>query len=271
MSAAPLLSLVRRLGNDLATVPDTDLLARFAVHRDPSAFELLVWRHGALVWGVCRRMLAPDWHAAEDACQATFLALSTHAGRIRDRQALAGFLHRIAVRVCLDLIAGRRTTAPLSGTERALADPSADPAALASQRELGALLDAAVTRLPDRFRLPFVLCELQGLSNAQAAAVLGCPVGTVESRLSRARTRLRTWLRRHGVRPPAALAFAVPEAARSAMLQAAAPANLAPLIQALADRAVRFTLATKLLTFVAGLIGLIAVAAGVTLAAVAAP
>jgi RNA polymerase sigma factor (sigma-70 family) len=269
MSSAPLLALVRRISNETATVSDADLLARFAVHRDPSAFELLVWRHGALVWGVCRRMLAPDWHAAEDACQATFLALSTHAGRIRDRQALAGFLHRIAVRICLDLLAARRTTAPLSGTESELARPALDPAARAAERELGDLLDTALTRLPDRFRVPFVLCELQGLSNAEAATVLGCPVGTVESRLSRARARLRAWLTRHGVSPLASLGFAVPESVRSGMLQAAAPTALAPLVRALADRAVRLTLATKLLTLLTGLGGLIAV--GVALAAVAPP
>jgi RNA polymerase sigma factor (sigma-70 family) len=270
MSAAPLLALVRRLAPDAAAVPDADLLERFAVHGDPSAFELLVWRHGALVWGVCRRMLAPDWHAAEDACQATFVALCTRAGRIRDHRALAGFLHRVAVRVCLDLIAARRPAATLSGMETELADRAPDPAEAASGREVGGLIDAALARLPDRFRLPFVLCELQGLSNAQAATVLGCPVGTVESRLSRARARLRAWLDRRGVGLPAALCVAaVPEAVRGSMVRAAAPATLAPMVQALAARAVRFTLATKLLSLAAGLGGLIAVAVGVTLAAAA--
>ena len=81
MSAPPLVALVRQLTPDAGTLPDADLLDRFARTRDQAAFELLVWRHGALVWAVCRRMLGPDRHAAEDACPAVFLALAVHAGR----------------------------------------------------------------------------------------------------------------------------------------------------------------------------------------------
>src|SRR5580700_8480092 len=108
-SAPPLAALVRQMVPDAETVPDGELLDRFATSRDQSAFELLVWRHGTMVWGVCRRMLAPDRDAAEDACQAAFVALASHAHRVRHRQTIAAWLHRVAVRAALDVRATRRT------------------------------------------------------------------------------------------------------------------------------------------------------------------
>src|SRR5262245_64105504 len=86
---APLAALVRRATLDPGAVTDADLLERFVRSADQAAFELLVWRHGAMVWGACRRILFPDRAAAEDACQTCFAALVVHAGRIRDRSALA--------------------------------------------------------------------------------------------------------------------------------------------------------------------------------------
>src|SRR5947207_12506024 len=114
MSAAPLAALVRRVTPGAETVPDAELLDRFVRSADQAAFELLVWRHGAMVWGVCRRMLDPDRDAAEDACQAAFVALASRASQLRDRDSLAAWLHRVAVRAALDLIATRRATRPLS-------------------------------------------------------------------------------------------------------------------------------------------------------------
>ncbi|MFL5341548.1 MAG: sigma-70 family RNA polymerase sigma factor [Gemmataceae bacterium] len=257
MSAAPLLALVRRITPDADTVPDAELLDRFARHRDQAAFELLVWRHAALVWGVCRRMLAPDSHAAEDACQAAFVALAKHAGRVRDRQAVAGWLHRVAVRASLDLLADRRPNACADVPDR-----GCDPVQIAADRELGRLLDAGLNRLPDKLRMPFVLCELEGKSNAEAAAALGCPVGTVESRLTRARQRLRGWLSARGVAPAAVLAVAVPESLQAALLQSAAPgAAIGPAVRALAERAVRFGFPAKLRAAV--VVGGVILAAGV--------
>src|SRR5438067_13839096 len=94
MSATPsLAALVRRLTPDAETVPDAELLDRFAKLHDQAAFELLVWRHGAMVWGACRQVLAPDLDAAESACQAAFLALATRAGRLRAAPAIARRVH----------------------------------------------------------------------------------------------------------------------------------------------------------------------------------
>jgi RNA polymerase sigma factor (sigma-70 family) len=210
MPASALAVLTRRLLASPGTVPDADLLERYTRDRDPAAFELLVRRYGAMVWGVCHRLLAPDRHSAEDACQAVFLALTVHADRVRDQQSLGAWLHRVAVRACLDLRAtcgrGDRTAAPLLDTP----DREPGPHQLASDRELAGLIDAAVNHLPDRLRVAFVLCELEGRSNAEAAALLGCPVGTIESRLTRARQRLRQWLSARGVTPAAVLPVALP-------------------------------------------------------------
>src|SRR5437667_69423 len=82
------------------------------------------------------------------------------------------------------------------------------------------LLDTGRNGLPDKLGMPFVLCELEGRTNAEAAAALGCPVGTVESRLTRARQRLRDWLTARGVVPAVAVAaVALPESARAAMVR----------------------------------------------------
>jgi RNA polymerase sigma factor (sigma-70 family) len=231
-AAPPLAALVRRIAPDAEAVPDAELLDRFAGSGDQAAFELLVWRHGAMVWAACRRMLGPDRDAAEDACQAAFVALATRAGRVRNRHALGAWLHRVAVRASLDLLAARRTTRPLADEHPAA---GSDPARAAIDRETRAVLDAGLNELPEKLRVPFVLCELEGRSNAEAAAALGCPVGTVESRLTRARRRLRGWLADRGVTP--AVAVGLPEAVRAAMVRAAGPA-VAPGVRRLAARAV---------------------------------
>jgi RNA polymerase sigma factor (sigma-70 family) len=238
-TAPPLAALVRSLTPDAATVPDAELLGRYARDRDQAAFELLVWRHGGLVWAACRRVLAPDRHAAEDACQAAFAALAAHAGRVRDGRSVAAWLHRVAVRAALDLRAAGRRATPLPADRLDRPGPGPDPARAAGERETWSLLDAGLDRLPDRLRVPFVLCELGGHSHAEAAAVLGCAVGTVGSRLTRARHRLRRWLAARGVAPAAVTAAAVPDAVRAAMARAGLPGeHIGPTVRSLADRAV---------------------------------
>src|SRR6478672_7896803 len=116
---------IRRLLPDPGGVPDADLLARFRDARDAAAFELLVYRHGPLVWSACRRLLG-DHHAAEDAFQATFLALARQAGSIREGHSVPAWLHRVAVRAGIHWRRrNRRALAPL--TEDAI-DPTRGPA-----------------------------------------------------------------------------------------------------------------------------------------------
>src|SRR5262245_6290794 len=86
---------------DRAGVSDADLLRRFALGGDEAAFELLLWRHGSMVLNTCRRILGGSDADAEDAFQATFLALVRKAGSIRDGRTLAGWLHLVARRASL--------------------------------------------------------------------------------------------------------------------------------------------------------------------------
>lgn len=254
---APIAALVRRLTCDQQSATDAHLLTRYAATRDQTAFELLVWRHAGAVWATCRRMLSPDRAAAEDACQAAFLALALHANRLRQSAAVAGWLRKVAVRACLDL-QGRKRTAPLP------ADPSSvsrEPGQTAADAELRAALDDGLNQLPERFRLPFVLCEVDGMSNAEAAAVLGCAVGTVESRLTRARQRLRRFLTAKGVQP-AVLAgtLAIPDAVRASLFNVH-PESASHGVRELAARAVGGGLLTKLRAAVA--VGVLLVASAV--------
>jgi RNA polymerase sigma factor (sigma-70 family) len=181
---------------------DAALLARFAAERDPAAFELLVVRHGPMVRALCRRVLRHE-QDAEDAFQATFLALAKSAGAV-GRGSLAGWLYRVASHVAFKAKArsARRREAP------ALDDFAADgdPAIACERSEVRAVLDEEVARLPARFRLPVVLCYFGGKSNTEAAAELGCPRGTVDSRLATARQRLRVRLSRRGLAPAVAAA-----------------------------------------------------------------
>src|SRR5579884_262226 len=99
---ATILSRIRRMVAEVGGASDAQLLERFAAQRDEAAFELLLWRHARLVFGVCQHVLH-DEHDAEDAFQATFLALARQAGRIAKKEAVAGWLHRVAHRAALAL------------------------------------------------------------------------------------------------------------------------------------------------------------------------
>jgi len=190
-----LLARHRAIATDAPT--DADLLARFARDRDPAAFELLVWRHGGTVLGVCRRALR-DEHAAEDAFQAVFLVLARKAGAVRGN--LGGWLFKVARRVSARAAARRHAVCEVRDTP-APSEPDA-----AERAELRALLDAEIARLPERLRAAVVLCYLGDHTTEAAARELGCPRGTVLSRLSAARAKLAARLARRGVALPAALA-----------------------------------------------------------------
>src|SRR5581483_4664337 len=199
MAEPPLSAVVRRLVRGL---PPTDgtaddaLLERFVAWRDEAAFELLVYRHGPLVRGVCRRVLRHE-QDAEDAFQAAFLALARKAAAVRGRS-LAGWLYRVAFHAAL------KAKARSARRETSLPDVAATggcPAELLHDREARAAVDEEILRLPERFRLPVVLCYLQGRSNSEAAAALGVPKGTVDSRLATARAKLRARLVRRGWAP----------------------------------------------------------------------
>jgi RNA polymerase sigma factor (sigma-70 family) len=182
---------------------DGELLKRFAQRRDENAeaaFETLLARHGSLVLTVCRQVLG-DAHAAEDAFQATFLVLVRRAGSLRVRApgSLGPWLYGIAYRIALK---ARQQAARRRAREVRAATPAIGRTAAAiEQGEIQALLHAEVNRLPAKYRIPVVLCYLEGRTHDEAAAVLQWPVGTVRGRLARARDLLRARLTRRGLAP----------------------------------------------------------------------
>jgi RNA polymerase sigma factor (sigma-70 family) len=212
MSEARLQTLIQYLrrkacaGDPCAS--DGELLRRFARERDAAAFELLVRRHGPMVLGVCRRLVGVE-QDVEDAFQATFLALVRRAASVSRGEAIGAWLHKVAYRVALAVRAQRRDRREQPMGERVPFAPSSDPHAEAVWRELRSVVDEEVSHLPRPYREAFVLCSLSGKTNTEAAQELGCPVGTVESRLVRARARLRAALLRRGF-APSLVALAVP-------------------------------------------------------------
>jgi RNA polymerase sigma factor (sigma-70 family) len=184
-------------------LPDEQLLERYLAgrgERAEAAFAALVERHGPMVLRVCRAVLR-DGHDAEDAFQAVFLVLARQAGSIRRRGSLESWLFGVASRVsrCARAGAARRRW-----HERRRAERTAEAVADALPDELGAVIQREVGRLPDRLRAAVVLCYFEGRTCEQAADRLGLPVGTIKSRLSGARARLRSRLARDGYGPEAA-------------------------------------------------------------------
>jgi RNA polymerase sigma factor (sigma-70 family) len=172
------------------------LLARFVRERDESAFEVIVTRHGPMVLGICRRLL-DDPRDVEDAFQATFLILVKKAGSLRDRELLANWLYGVAARVARR---SRRDRLRRFSRERTgVAEDARARDGDSDSDELRSSLDAEVARLPEKFRVPVILCYFEGLTHDEAAERLRCPVGTVRSRMAKARELLRSRLTRRGV------------------------------------------------------------------------
>lgn len=175
---------------------DGDLLGVFAATRDEAAFAALLARHGPMVLGVCRRLLgnAAD---AEDAFQAVFLVLARRAGGLVETRSVSGWLYGTAVRVAMK---ARTQEARRRVRERkaALMRPTESPDA-AGWDDIRPILDEELDRLGSRYRDPVVLCCLEGRSREEAARLLGCPEGTVNGRLARAKELLRERLARRGV------------------------------------------------------------------------
>lgn len=255
-----LLQIVLRHTDGLTVddAPDALLLRRFASTRDESAFAALVKRHAPMVWAVCRQSI-PNRADAEDAFQATFLALSQSAKKVRTPEHLGGWLHAAAVRIC-----GRakRTFARRQTRERATARPEADsPVSAAAWNDLLAAVHAEVSTLSPSLRAVFVLCDLEGVDQADAARQLGLKGSTLTGQLARARQRLMAALSRRGVAAGAVAvgtAVAVPEAVAQKAAGGAVPSAA---VVELAREVTTMTLG-KLKLLAAGLV----VAGGLTFA-----
>jgi RNA polymerase sigma factor (sigma-70 family) len=208
-----------------AQAADSDLLRRFTQRHDEAAFTALVRRHGAMVYHVCRRTLG-NTQDAEDACQATFLALAARAGSGRWRGSLAGWLHEAARRIALK---ARTATARRQKREGwAEARTAGTPLDEITARELQEALDEELARLPEKYRSPLVLCYFEGATRDEAARQLGWPASTLKLRIERGRELLRQRFAKRGVSLSAALgAVALTDApASAALLQATARAAL---------------------------------------------
>jgi RNA polymerase sigma factor (sigma-70 family) len=254
---------------------DGELLDRFLARGgelSELAFAALLERHGGMVWGICRRVLA-DPYDAQDAFQATFLVLVRRAGSIRNRDSVASWLHGVAYRVACSARAAalRRRRHERSYAEQAgrfVAHPREE------HDDLKEVLDQELGRLPEPYRAAIVLCDLEGLTYEQAAQSLGWPMGTVKSRLARGRDALRSRLIRRGAAPSAGLigvlsivddaGAEVPSVLAQATVRAAlrfsthrvTASSISPGVLKLAEGAITTMLLTKLkLSFVALAIG----------------
>lgn len=203
-----LLGHLRQLVQRPAVEPETDaaLLTSFARNRDETAFATLVTRHGSMVLQVCRGILR-DAHGAEDAAQATWLVLARKAPRLRHPDRLAAWLHGTARQIALR--ARRQVERQQQRDHRAVQQTARtaamEPLDVLSVRESLALLDEEVQRLPLVYRLPVLLCCLEGCTQEEAARQLGWSVGSVKGRLERGRRRLHARLVRRGLTLTAAL------------------------------------------------------------------
>src|SRR5436190_4221209 len=260
--AHPVLKFIRTItaSGDAGDTPDSQLLDRFIAQRDEAAFAVLVRRHGPMVLGVCARVLG-DTPDAEDAFQATFLVLLRRARSVGRPELLGNWLHGVAYRTALKakVQAARRRR----HESRVVGRSTADAGEEGLWRDLGPVLEEELARLPAKYRVPLVLCHLEGQTHEEVARRLGCPRETVTTRLTRARERLRVRMVQRGVTlsgaalgtflvenahatvPPALAEGTIKAAAAFAAGQAAA-AVVSARVAALAEGVMRAMLLTKL-------------------------
>ena len=234
---------VQAVRQTVETPTDAALLDRFVTGGDGLAVEALVRRHGPMVWAACRAVLRHR-QDAEEVLQATFLQLVRKAGSIANRESIGGWLHTVACRAAAKAARYRRREKYEPLPEVAGCSAGSDEAADAAER--ARLLHQEIERLPPDQREVVILCHLEGLKRPDAAARLGVPVGTIDSRLARALERLRTQLARRGVTGAGVLpVFAgglVPERVVAAAVRVAlGPSAAVPLgVAALAGRSIGF-------------------------------
>ncbi|MGO9462907.1 MAG: sigma-70 family RNA polymerase sigma factor [Isosphaeraceae bacterium] len=195
------------------------------------AFAAIIDRHGPMVRRICRQMLG-NLHDGQDAFQAAFFILARKARTVRTRDSLASWLQGVAYRVCLRARSANSRRRVHEGMAATQAGTRASAFNEGETVDWGELLHAELARLPERFRAPILLCDLEGVAYEEAARRLGCPVGTVKSRLARGRERLRVRLGRRGLAPSAGMPVAP-------LVRASVPSTLR---DATAHAAIRFTM-----------------------------
>jgi RNA polymerase sigma factor (sigma-70 family) len=255
--------------------PDAELLSAFLKQKSQAAFAQLVERHGGMVLGLCQRMLGHT-QDAEDAFQATFLVLAQKASTLHHAGPLGPWLYGVARRVAMKA-RSRRLQVHLLAEEHLEALQEGDAMTVNDWSELRPLIDEEISGLPDVYRSAFILCHLQGMSKAEAARQLGCPEGTVSSRLMRAKELLQKNLTQRGVTlasisllvpalAPATVSASLAEATITLGMQAALGATLTSATSAsvlqLAQGASQAMFMTKLKLTALGLVVAASLASG---------
>ena len=262
---------------------DGQLLERFVAGRDESAeagFAALVERHGPMVLRVCQQILG-DAHDAEDAFQATFLVLARRAGSVRNRESVASRLYGIAQRVARRSQADSARRREHERRSVAMITMESSDYTDRHPSENWPELHEEVDRLPEKYREAIVLCYLDGMTTEVAARRLGCAQGTIMSRLSRGRERLRLRLTRRGLAPaislltaglsadgakaavPAALAHSLLQAAMQTTAGTTAAGGVPATVAALTEGVLRMMMVrTRLRGIVGAAVAIGAIAAG---------
>lgn len=262
----------RLLGGPGGDDTDRDLLRRYAEERDEDAFRVLVQRHGPMVLGVCRRLLGQD-SDADDAFQVTFLVLARKAGTVFWRESVASWLYGVAYRTAQKLRtrAARRTRHEQGAAALQPTTVEEHPEA----RELRQVLDVELQRMPEKFRMPLLLCCLQDQTVDEAAQHLGWSFATLKGRLQRGRDMLRERLQRRGIELSAGVLAAVvtqgvvgavPPALASATIQSVITGTIAAPVGALAEGVIRamFWTNAKRCGLVVLVLGLLGAGVGIT-------
>jgi RNA polymerase sigma factor (sigma-70 family) len=193
---------------------DEQLLQRFIGEHNESAFAGLVRRHGPMILGVCRRVLG-NLHDSEDVFQATFLVLAQKARSVVNRESLASWLYKVAYRIALKVRARNARRRRKEKQVNAMPHFPTRPPVL---HDWEVLLDEELHRLPEKYRVPLILCDLEGRTGKEAERRLRVAPGTLSSRLTTARRMLAERLTRRGLTFSAgALAAAISESASAAL------------------------------------------------------
>jgi RNA polymerase sigma factor (sigma-70 family) len=265
MSSGQLHSVMRQIrraaGCERDEPTDGQLLTRYLVQREQTAFEELVRRHGPMVLGVCRRVLGKV-QDAEDAFQATFLVLVRKAQSIRDTRLLGNWLYGVAYRTAMKArgMDSRRRVREREAEELRHSDHERQR----FWQEVQPLLDQELSALPEKYRVPILLCDLEGRTRKEAAEKLGWPEGTVATRLAEGRNRLAKRLARQGVTissgtlalavgnnvalaavPPSLVTTTVQAANLCVAGNALVGGAIAPKVAALTEKMLKGTLVTK--------------------------
>lgn len=179
-------------GKRVVEDPDGELVARVA-KGDATAARAIMARHLPKILNLGRRMLG-DQADAEDVAQDVFVKVWTHAGRWQPGQAkFETWLHRVAINLCYDRLR-RKPTSAIDDVPEPV-DGAPGPAARLFEAQIAGAVNEALKRLPDRQREALVLCHYQGLTNIDAAQIMGVSVEAMESLLSRGRRTLKAMLK----------------------------------------------------------------------------